>query len=195
MLEIWETLSGDKDNRILQCMKKAGWFAGRKVDISNVLCFYEKHNVELFPAAQNFFEEFYGIASGWFFGHRYGIEHGFYSAGVRCNQIGHNFPDLAFMLFPENFDEDDDSIYDEEVQKYTNDNTIKIGEIGYYYPAEISIGTKGTIYAVHDYDGPGVVHEFNNIFQLIAHELSPFKLDGMSIVAMEHLFAVFREQK
>ena len=185
MLEIWETLSGDKDNRILQCMKKAGWFAGRKVDISNVLCFYEKHNVELFPAAQSFFEEFYGIASGWFFGHRYGIEHGFYSAGVRCKKIGHNFPDLAFMLVPEVFYEGDDDIYDEVVQKYTNDNTIKIGRIGYYYPAEVSIGKSGTIYAVHDYDEPGVVHEFNKIFRLIADELSSFTLDQMSMVAME----------
>ena len=45
----------DKSKEIL---KEAGWYEGRKIDLTDILEVYNKNNVEVFPKAKEFLEEF-----------------------------------------------------------------------------------------------------------------------------------------
>ena len=47
-------------------MRKAGWYDGRKAEISPVLTYYKKWNIELSEHVIRFFEEYYGIAGRWY---------------------------------------------------------------------------------------------------------------------------------
>ncbi|MBD5452973.1 MAG: hypothetical protein HDR30_01425 [Lachnospiraceae bacterium] len=58
MLEERLVLKGNKTERIYQALRKAGWFPGRKTDISAVLEYYEKWNIELNLQAISFFKEY-----------------------------------------------------------------------------------------------------------------------------------------
>lgn len=46
-------------------LKQAGWFPGRKVDVSDVIKYYENRNIKLSDKAIHFFEEYYGIEDYW----------------------------------------------------------------------------------------------------------------------------------
>ena len=47
MLEERSYLCGNKNERIVQALRKAGWYDGRKAEISSVLTYYKKWNIEL----------------------------------------------------------------------------------------------------------------------------------------------------
>ena len=52
-----EPLRGSRLERIFQALRKAGWYPGRRVDISNVLNYYQKQNVPLNAPSVSFYEE------------------------------------------------------------------------------------------------------------------------------------------
>lgn len=66
MLEERSYLCGNKNERIVQALRKAGWYDGRKTEISSVLTYYKKWNIELNEYVIHFFEEYYGIAGRWY---------------------------------------------------------------------------------------------------------------------------------
>ncbi len=167
MLEERLLLKGNKTDKIDQALRKAGWFPERKVDISSVLNYYEKWDIELHPRAISFFREYYGIASSWY------IE-------VTNLKFG---PDFEFRLFPYPkeykidivdfmYDDSEDILESDEyknVKTNSKEYIIMVGEIGYYYPARVWIGNSGTIYCTHDYDN--IVKKFDSVVQLILDEL------------------------
>ena len=59
-------LESSKTDRILQVMKMASWYDGRRTEISNAEQYYMDRNIELFQAVKDFFAEFSGIAGKWY---------------------------------------------------------------------------------------------------------------------------------
>ena len=84
MLEERSYLCGNKNERIVQALRKAGWYDGRKTEISSVLTYYKKWNIELNDYVIHFFEEYYGIAGRWY---------------IEVENLAWG-PDFEFLLFP-----------------------------------------------------------------------------------------------
>lgn len=170
-------LQGNKKERIYQALTKAGWFYGRKVDISSVLDYYAYRNINLTTKAMLFFQEFYGIASKWYI------------------EVGNleNVADFEFQLFPyprdyridiRDFMYDDSNflIESEEyknVMDYSKEHIVMVGEIGYYYPARVWIGDSGILYCTHEYEYD--VLKFDSIVQLIHNELLSHDLESVAM--------------
>ena len=146
-------------------MRLSGWYATREADISEVLEYYHKHGLELFPAAIDFFKSFYGLAAN--------------CSSLECGI----YKEFFFTLFPE----DDDAwhnvsniMYEDgiidcpsddycRVQYKAQENVLLVGCIGFYYPADVWIGESSKLYATHEYELE--LRVFDNIFQLIHMEL------------------------
>lgn len=171
-----EFLQGDKTERIDQALRKAGWYCGRKADISAALDYYQQQGIKLNAAAIAFYEEYYGIASRW------------YISSAKLDAA----PDFDFMLFPQPpeyktdvkdfmYDDPNNTIESEEysaVKACAEETVVMAGEIGYYYPARVWIGDSGTIYCTHEYDDK--VLKFDSVMGLLQHELSHHSLDSVA---------------
>ncbi len=173
-----EPLRGSRLERIFQALRKAGWYPGRRVDISNVLNYYQKQNVPLNAPSVSFYEEYYGIASQWYIMH---------------TDLERSSPAFDFLLFPQlpeyrtnlkdfMYDDPDDSI---ESGRYSaakacaGEPIVMVGEIGYYYPAQVWIADSGKLYCTHEYHEQ--VLAFDNVIELIQHELSKTPLDSVAM--------------
>ncbi len=173
-----EPLWGSKPERIVQALRKAGWYPGRKVDISNVLSYYQKQNVQLNAPAVSFYEEYYGIAAQWYITH---------------TDLERHSPDFEFLLFPQPpeyrtdlkdfmYDDPENSI---ESGRYSaakaraGEPIVMAGEIGYYYPAQVWIADSGKLYCTHEYHDQ--VLAFDNVMELIQHELSKSPLESVAM--------------
>lgn len=60
-------LNGTNDERIMACLRAAGWYEGRSVDITETMEFYISQGITLSESVKSFLREYYGIADGWFF--------------------------------------------------------------------------------------------------------------------------------
>lgn len=173
-----EPLRGSKPERIVQALRKAGWYPGRRVDISNVLDYYQRQNVQLNAPAVSFYEEYYGIAAQWYIAH---------------TDLERHSPDFVFLLFPQPpeystdlrdfmYDDPDDSI---ESDRYSaakaraGEPIVIVGEIGYDYPAQVWIADSGKLYCTHEYHDQ--VLAFDNVMELIQHELSKAPLESVAM--------------
>lgn len=177
MLEKRIFLKGNKTERVCQALRIAGWFPGRKVDISPVLRYYEKWDIALSPKAISFFQEYYGIASQWY---------------IETTNLEHS-ADFNFHLFPylEDFSEEIvDFMYDDydcrldsdeykNAKAYSGESIVMAGEIGDYYPARVWIGDSGMIYCTHEYEDD--VKEFHSIVQLILDELKCHDFESVAM--------------
>lgn len=71
-------------------------------------------------------------------------------------------------------DEDEDTTEKRIVEEFAaiteNADTYYIGEIGYYYPAEVWLNAKGEMFVIHDYED-GVIHKFADFAEFISWEL------------------------
>lgn len=172
MLEERSYLLGNKNERIVQALIKAGWYDGRKAEISSVLSYYKKRNIKLSEQVIHFFEEYYGIAGRWY------IE-------IENLEWG---ADFEFQLFPYPesqkievldfmYDDLEHKIQSEEyriIEEYAKENIVLAGEIGYYYPARVWIGNSGILYCTHDYEENCL--KFDSVIELISYELSAHEL-------------------
>ena len=59
-------LVGDMKQKIFQALKFAGWYSGRKVDITKIEDYYSEFGIILSVKAKAFFSEYYGIMSQWY---------------------------------------------------------------------------------------------------------------------------------
>lgn len=174
-------LHGNKQERVVEALKMAGWYKNRRVDITNTESYYNEINIELFQRAKDFFSEFFGIAGQWY---------------IEVINLDHS-PDFSFYLCPYpnphpspyNIDARD-YIYDNEqyevystayeaVLDLANENIIFVGEIGYYYPARVWIGEGGKLYTTHEYDDKVCV--FASIVELILDELAFHEMKSVLI--------------
>ena len=60
-------LEGTPDEKIMTCLRVAGWYEGRSVDLTEVKAFYASGSIVLPAGAENFLREYYGLAGHWFF--------------------------------------------------------------------------------------------------------------------------------
>ena len=61
------SLSGDLKNKIKQLMIYAGWYEGRKVDISIALQYYAERGVPMMKSTQRFYHKYFGLCCQWYF--------------------------------------------------------------------------------------------------------------------------------
>ena len=54
------SLSGDLKNKVKQLMIYAGWYEGRKVDISIALQYYAERGVQMLKSTQRFYHKYFG---------------------------------------------------------------------------------------------------------------------------------------
>lgn len=163
------TLIGDMKQKVLQALIYAGWYSGRKVDITKVEDYYSKFGIVLSTKAKDFFSEYYGIMSQWY---------------IEINNLEWG-ADFEFRLFPypKPYKIDvvdfmyDDAEYIIKSEEYENvlklvpeqNNMVMVGEIGRYYPARVWMDECGKLYATHDYEDD--VLFFDSLIDLIEYEV------------------------
>lgn len=143
-------LTGTREEKVIQCLKKAGWYSGRKSDIADVENYYSARGITLTEPQKDIFREFYGIAESWYFNYD--------------GDLGRRGPDFEFYLMPGNapelyqtdeLEDPDHEWYDLDFVRYMKDlkqaageRPIYIGEIGYYYPSWCYADSNGRLWAL-----------------------------------------------
>ena len=77
-------ISGDLKSKVKQLMEYAGWYEGRKVDISIAEQYYADHGVPMMKTVQRFYRKYFGLCCEW------------YLAQKKLNWAA----DFEFALFP-----------------------------------------------------------------------------------------------
>ena len=140
-------LSGTPEERILTCLRAAGWHKGRRADLTKIREFYAAGGITLPAGAERFLREFHGLAGGWYF-------------NIPVEKQAGRAPDIEFRLFPDNswgskeyFNENYAKDYTEDLEKisgFAGEPLVWIGSIGYYYTDSIYMGTTSKIFALQD---------------------------------------------
>ena len=60
-------LSGDLKNKVKQLMIYAGWYEGRKVDISIASQYYAERGVPMMKSTRRFYCKYFGLCCQWYF--------------------------------------------------------------------------------------------------------------------------------
>ncbi len=155
MSKIEVRLTGSKEQKILQCLKAAGWYPDRRIDISPIEEYYHSQRIILPDGARAFLQEFYGIAECWEFAH--GVWYDFALFPYR------DAPQETPAEWMEDAPEEKNA-----AERHAGESLVMIGEIGYYYPARIWIGSGSTIYATYSYNEN--VKRYDNIAELIGYD-------------------------
>ncbi len=165
MLEEQTLLTGTPEERAVQCLKKAGWYEGRNVDISEVESYYSGKGITLTEQQKDIFREFYGLAEEWFFDRNGSIK----------NKTG----DFVFHIISEDYG----CSYNElkKLEQEAGEHPIYIGEIGYYYPSWIFLSCDGRLWEITDYGGP--IQSYDDMISLIKYTGS-FNYDYWNSVKM-----------
>ena len=126
------SLSGDLKSKVKQLMIYAGWYEGRKVDISIASQYYAERGVPMMKSTQRFYHKYFGLCCQWYF-----------SGGMK------RAADFEFGLFPYLINGIKDHLEDtyfrnmsgaelDEIEQIAGEQCQPIGQIGYYYPAPVS---------------------------------------------------------
>ena len=59
-------ISGDLKSRVRRLMEYAGWYEGRKADISLAERYYADHGVPMMKATQRFYRKYFGLCCQWY---------------------------------------------------------------------------------------------------------------------------------
>ena len=164
---------GDGPND-LQMMEYAGWYKGRKVDISIAEQYYADHGVPMMKTTQRFYRKYFGLCCEW------------YLAQKKLNWAA----DFEFALFPylvngiknhleEAYFRDMSGCELAEIEQAAGQKCQPIGHIGYYYPAEVWISEYGKLYAKYEYQDE--IECFPDVFALIERELRQCKFDSAAM--------------
>ncbi|WP_252226739.1 MULTISPECIES: SUKH-3 domain-containing protein [unclassified Clostridium] len=154
-------LNGNIHEKVQIMLSMAGLYEGRNVDISKIEKFYKKNGTELFLAAREFYEKYYGLATKWYLDVEDGIKYPYYSA------------DFEFKIYPHFFRKDE-----LKVKKVANENILLVGTVGYYYPLEIYIGRSGKLYTGNGYK----TLIYSSLEEMIEDNLSRKKLESVMIM-------------
>ena len=103
-------------------------------DISFIEKYYQSQNVQLTEGAKAFMQEFYGISEEWHF--RKGVWYEFSLFPFR------NVPDEFVYDYMDSFADNQKKA----VEQIAGEYVVIVGEIGYYYPARIWLGSNNKIY-------------------------------------------------
>ena len=173
------SLSGDLKNKVKQLMIYAGWYEGRKVDISIASQYYAERGVPMMKSTQRFYHKYFGLCCQWYF-----------SGGMK------RAADFEFGLFPYLINGIKDHLEEtyfrnmsgselDEIEQIAGEQCQPIGQIGYYYPAQVWISEFGKLYAKYEYQDE--IECFSDIFALIERELKKCTLDSVAMKTVEAL--------
>ena len=173
------SLSGDLKNKVKQLMIYAGWYEGRKVDISIALQYYAERGVPMMKSTRRFYCKYFGLCCQWYF-----------SGGIK------RAADFEFGLFPYLINGIKDHLEDayfrnmsgaelDEIEQIAGEQCQPIGQIGYYYPAQVWISEFGKLYAKYEYQDE--IECFSDIFALIERELKKCTIDSVAMKTVEAL--------
>ncbi|MCQ2975503.1 MAG: hypothetical protein MJ211_11940 [Bacteroidales bacterium] len=189
-------LTGTSYERVTQALEFAKKHNKHKPDMSKVEAAYAKAGVPLIETVRKFYEEYGGVFDDCELctqshredGTTYTSALDFTFAFV-CNS-DYQMKSINNSLFTSFYAscwsadeyEDEDTTekrIDEEFAALTeNTDTYYIGEIGYYYPAEVWMNAKGKMFVIHDYED-GVIHKFADFAEFISWELQFHSLDAV----------------
>lgn len=147
-----------------QVLKLAGWYAGRKVDISDLLLQSKKKNFITNDAAKNFWSEYYGIQSQWYF--KCVDADGTAHIGGWDYSFDANVPAFYSYHFetPEDYQDELNQISKNERQ-----NVIPICEAGFHDPGILWINDSGQIFWTLYFDDEKA-YVFDSPFEYFQHE-------------------------
>ncbi len=171
-------ISGDLKSKVKQLMEYAGWYEGRKVDISIAEQYYAAHGVPMMKPTQRFYRKYFGLCCEW------------YLEQKKMNWAA----DFQFALFPylvngiknhleEAYFRDMSGCELAEIEQAAGEKCQPIGHIGYYYPAEVWISEHGKLYAKYEYQDE--IECFPNVFALIERELRFRDMSGCELAEIE----------
>ena len=155
-------LTGSAEDKILTCLKAAGWHKGRRVDMTKVRDFYSKGGIILPAGAVRFLREYHGLASGWYF-------------NIPVEKQAGRAPDVTFSLFPNKgweteqyFDERYKDVFDEDlktISEYAGEPLVWVASIGYYYYDAVYMGSTGKIFTMRD---DGEIRTYYSIVDMLS---------------------------
>ena len=171
------SLSGYLKIKVKQLMIYAGWYEGRKVDISIASQYYAERGVPMMKSTQRFYHKYFGLCCQWYF-----------SGGMK------RAADFEFGLFPYLINGIKDHLEDtyfrnmsgaelDEIEQIAGEQCQPIGQIGYYYPAQVWISEFGKLYAKYEYQDE--IECFSDIFALIERELKKCTIDSVAMKTVE----------
>ena len=173
-------ISGDLKSRVRRLMEYAGWYEGRKVDISPAEQYYADHGVPMMKATQRFYRKYFGLCCQW------------YLAQKKLNWAA----DFQFALFPylvngiknhleEAYFRDMSGCELAEIEQAAGEKCQPIGHIGDYDPAEVWISEYGKLYAKYEYQDE--IECFPDVFALIERDLRQCRFDSAAMKTVEAL--------
>lgn len=174
------SLSGDLKNKVKQLMEYAGWYEGRKVDISIAEQYYTKHGIEMMKTTKRFYHKYFGLCCQWYLvqkkmGWAADFEFGLFP--YLMNGIKNHLEDAYFR------DMSGGKLV--EIEQIAGQRCQPIGHIGYYYPAEVWISEYGKLYAKYEYQDE--IECFSDVFVLIERDLQQCKFDSVAMKTVEAL--------
>ena len=158
------SLAGTKEEKVMTCLRAAGWYEGRCVDITAVKDFYKAFGIELPAGAERLLREYYGLADSWYINHD--------GRNRSC--------DIEFTLYPtrncseeyyrQETETEESAEFLERAEKFAGEPLVWIGEIGYYYAANVYMGSSDRIYTTHDHNDK--VNCYGSVPELLADEFA-----------------------
>ena len=174
-------LTGTREEKVIQCLKKAGWYHGRKTDIAEVESYYGSKSITLTELQKDIFREFYGIAEGWYFNYD--------------GDLGRRSPDYEFYLMPGNASDVYRTYYWNEhppewyvcdmqkIEQSAGERPVYIGHIGYYYPSSCYAAGSGRLWILTE---SRFIKPFDNMIDLVTYHFSHPE-DWSSVRMRQHL--------
>ncbi len=163
-------LTGSVRERIMTCLRAAGWYEGRQTDLTAVKAFYASGGITLPKGAEAFLREYYGIAENWHL--KATREKMTDSRLIGCA------PEIFFNLYPHRgipeinrdyFYNDEEDLADQHAaEEAAGEPLVQVGSIGYYYPAAVYLGSTSKIYTTHDYDD--LVHCYDSVPEMLEYD-------------------------
>ena len=163
-------LNGSVRERIMTCLKAAGWHPGRAVDLTEVKAFYASGGITLPAGAEAFLRAYYGIAQKW---HLAETEEQLmhpkladYAAAVEFSLYPYRgLPDCNRAYW---YDDPDALEEQRRVEAAAGEPLVFVGCIGHYYSANVYLGSNAKIYTAHDYDD--IVHCYDSVPEMLEYD-------------------------
>lgn len=156
---------GRREQMVL-LLKKAGWYEGRREDISGFERRCKEAGIDLFDSAKAFLQEFSGIDDSVYFK---------YHPDEPDCRFADDWHDYTFNFIPDALAEISRPEDYRTIVSFAGEDCFCLGESGYYYPAVVAIGRSGKLYFKHDYED--TVRVFDTLLDSMEHEL-----DGHDLV-------------
>ncbi|WP_329767620.1 SUKH-3 domain-containing protein [Bacillus nitratireducens] len=132
-------------NKTIEELKKAGWYEGRKIDISENVKFLEERGFEIFESAKKFMEEFGEL--------RINVEK-IWPDGLVISKHTTCIKEVIGVL--------DSSCFG--LEKFIDDKVIPIGSL-YNFEIDLYISESGRIFESTGWAGENALEALDNIFR------------------------------